>query len=278
MSFGAITSWEPLALAPAGRDEHMFPTLTSAEIVRLHRFGTARRYADGEFLIESGRPRAGMLLLLSGRVAVTARDGLGGVSPIVDLGPGQFLAELGSLANTSVSLVDGRALESVDALVILPGALRALLIAEANLGERIMRALLLRRQTLIAAGSGALLVGSTTSADTVRLEGFLTRNGYPHRLLDPDTDPLARDMVALHMPATSALPLVVCPNGSLLPNPHNNELARELGIVSDTSKDSADDVVYDVAVVGSGPAGMAAAVYDASEGLSGSPPGSLDRS
>ena len=267
-SFGAITTWAPLALAPAARREEMFLTLTSVEIARLQRFGVVRRYADGEALVESGKPRAGMFVLLSGRLAVTARDGLGGVSPIVELGPGQFLAELGSLANTSIALVDGRAMGSVDALLILPERLRGLLVAEADLGERVMHALMLRRDSLIEAGVGALLVGPPTSMDTARLERFLTRNGYPHRLLDPDTEPLARTIIAGQMPAASELPLVLCPDGSLLLNPRDNELARVLGIDGDVSTQTADDVLYDVAVVGSGPAGMATAVYAASEGLS----------
>lgn len=265
---GTNATWAPFALAPVARREEMFPTLASAEVARLHRFGVARRYADGEALIESGKPRAGMLVLLSGRVAVSARDGLGDISPIVELGPGQFLAELASLTNTSIALVDGRAMGSVDALLIPPEGLRGLLVAEADLGERVMRVLMLRRDSLIEAGVGALLVGPTTSTDIARLERFLVRNGYPHRLVDPDTDPLARAIIAGQMPSLSELPLVVCPDGSVLPNPRDSELAQVLGIVGDVSMQAAEGVLYDVAVVGSGPAGMATAVYAASEGLS----------
>ena len=136
-------------------------------------------------LFETGKPGPGMFVVLSGHVAITQRDGLGHVTPVIDQGPGQFLAEIGQLSGR-VALVDGHAEGDVETLLIPPERLRALLVAEADLGERIMRALILRRVSLIQGGvGGPVLIGPSNSVGVVRLQGFLTRNGYPHHLLDP---------------------------------------------------------------------------------------------
>ena len=246
------------------RYEQTFPTLTSDEIARMRRFGEVRHFKDGEALFETGKVGPGMFVLLSGGVAITRRDGLGHVTPIIDHGPGQFLAELGQLSG-KVALVDGHAEGEVETLLIPPERLRALLIAEADLGERIMRALILRRVSLIRGGAGGpLLIGLPNSAGVVRLQGFLTRNGYPHQLLDPAADSEAAALSARYSPTESDWPLVVTPDGSVLRNPREAELARAMGMIRALPKDK----VYDVAVVGSGPAGLSTAVYAASEGLS----------
>ena len=128
-----------------------------------------------------------MFVVLKGHVAITQRDGLGHVTPLIDQGPGQFLAELGQLSGRP-ALVDGRAEGDVETLLMPPERLRALLVAEAELGERIMRALILRRVSLIAGRrrrTGA--DRSVAFGGVVRLQGFLTRNGHPHHLLDPET-------------------------------------------------------------------------------------------
>jgi thioredoxin reductase (NADPH) len=246
------------------RYEQTFPTLTSDEIARMRRFGEVRHFKDGEALFETGKVGPGMFVLLSGGVAITRRDGLGHVTPIIDHGPGQFLAELGQLSG-KVALVDGHAEGEVETLLIPPERLRALLIAEADLGERIMRALILRRVSLIRGGAGGpLLIGLPNSAGVVRLQGFLTRNGYPHQLLDPVADSEAAALSARYSPTDSDWPLVVAPDGNVLRNPREAELARAMGMIRALPKDK----VYDVAVVGSGPAGLSTAVYAASEGLS----------
>jgi thioredoxin reductase (NADPH) len=163
------------------------------------------------------------------------------------------------------ALVDGHAEGDVEALVIEPGDLRRLLVAEAELGERIMRALILRRVGLIETGaSGPVLIGVAGTPDVVRLQGFLSRSGYPHHLLDPASDPEAGELVARYAPGARELPLVVGADGSVLRNPSDGEMARVLGMVRRLTADK----VYDVAIVGSGPAGLATAVYAASEGLS----------
>jgi thioredoxin reductase (NADPH) len=246
------------------RYEQTFPTLTADEIVRIRRFGEVRNFNDGEALFETGKVGPGMFVLLSGHVEITRRDGLGRVTPIIEHGPGQFLAELGQLSGRN-ALVDGNADGEVETLLIPPERLRALLIAEADLGERIMRALILRRVSLIRGGAGGpVLIGQSNSAGVVRLQGFLTRNGYPHQLLDPVTDGEAAAFIARHSPMESDFPLVVTTDGTVLRNPRESELARAMGMVRALQKDK----VYDVAVVGSGPAGLSTAVYAASEGLS----------
>ncbi|MGQ0684431.1 FAD-dependent oxidoreductase, partial [Bradyrhizobium sp.] len=246
------------------RYEQTFPVLTVQEIERMRRFGEVRRYGHGELLFESGKPGPGMFVVLKGTVAVTHRDGLGNVTPIVDQGEGQFLAEIGQLSGR-VALVDGHAEGEVETLLIAPERLRALLVAEADLGERIMRALILRRVSLIQGGvGGPVLIGSEALGDMARLQNFLARNGQPHHVLDPAADKDAADLVARYAAARSDLPLVVCPDGSVLKNPSEVSLGMALGMISV----QAHDRLYDVAVVGGGPAGLATAVYAASEGLS----------
>jgi len=248
-----------------GRSDEAFPTLTDPQIARIRRFGTARRFADGEFLFEAGKPRLGMFIVLSGHVAITARDGLGRVTPVVDQGPGQFIAEIGTLADDATSLTDGRAEGDVEALLIPPDKIRALIVEEAQLGERIMRALILRRVAILEFGAaGPVLIGAAASRDVVRLEEFLRRNGHPHRLLDPDLDSAAAEVVARVSPASSELPLVICPSGDILRNPSESALAHALGLLGDRLVRSA----YDVAIIGCGPAGLSTAVYGASDGLS----------
>src|SRR5258707_8174960 len=252
------------ALASAfPRREQTFPALTLEEIAQMRRFGEVRHYKDGERLFETGKPGSGMFVILSGHVAITQRDGLGHVTPVIEQGPGQFLAEIGALSGR-VALVDGHAEGDVETLLIPPERLRALLVAEADLGERIMRALILRRVNLIQGGvGGPVLIGPSDSSGVIRLQGFLTRNGFPHHLLDPERDHDAAELIARYSPSPSDWPLVVPADGTVLRNPSETELARALGMIG-----PAGNKIYDVAIVGCGPAGLATAVYAASEGLS----------
>src|SRR5437867_6254676 len=143
--------------------ELMFPKLSAGEIDRLRRFGTVRRYAAGELLFATGDISPGMFVILSGSVAVSGREGLGHVFPIIELGLGGFLAEAGQLSGRP-TLVDARAVSALEALLIPTDRLRTVLIAEAELGERIMRALLLRRVGLIETGAGGpVLIGPAMS-------------------------------------------------------------------------------------------------------------------
>lgn len=259
----AITQPTPSAASLIPRYAEIFPTLDAATIQRLRRFGTQRVFKDGEPLYKTGDRGPGMFVLLSGEVTITQRDGLGRITPVANQGPGQFLAEVGQLSD-SPALVDAHAEGDVEALHITPERLRALLVSEAELGERIMRALILRRVALIeGAVGGPVLIGADHSPDMLRLVNFLSRNSLPYHVLDSDK-PGARCLIARHVDSPADLPLVVCPDGSVLKNPGESDLARQLGTIGAAHKQS----IYDVAVVGSGPAGLATAVYAASEGLS----------
>jgi thioredoxin reductase (NADPH) len=245
------------------RGHQMFPTLAPPEIERLRRFGELRRYPAGAYLARAGEVAPGMFIVLSGEVLIREPDD--GGAPIVTHGPGSFMGELAQLSGRP-SLVDGIALGDVESLVVASQRLRSLLVEEAELGERIMRGFILRRVGLIERGAGGpVIVGRAGHADVLRLENFLARNGHPRQRLDPDADADARALLDKFQIAPHELPIVICPRtGKFLRNPSEIELARCLGLVSAIDAER----VYDAAIVGAGPAGLAAAVYAASEGLS----------
>ncbi|HEY2254869.1 MAG TPA: FAD-dependent oxidoreductase [Variovorax sp.] len=242
------------------RSHQMFPVLSASDIDRIRRFGSVRHFAEGDCLFRAGEPGPGMFVVLEGVVALSQRDGLGHVVPIARQGPGQFLAEVAQLSGRP-ALVDGHAENEVQALLVAPERLRALIIAEADLGERLVRAMILRRVALIESGaSGPVLIGQPESAAVLHLQNFLRRNGYPHHVVDATQD---SDAAALLEQYGESELLVVCPDGTVLPNPSAQALARCLGMVDSIAHDD----LFDVLVVGAGPAGLATAVYAASEGL-----------
>jgi len=246
------------------RSAQMFFALEPAEIERVRRFGTCRTYAAGEALANVGQVAQGVTIIISGEVDVSQRMQSGGNRLIVTHRPGSFMGELAQLSGRP-ALIDAYAKTPVHALIIPTDRLRALLIAEADLGERIMRALILRRVGLIETGGGGpVIVGRAGNGDVLRLANFLRRNGHPHQSLDPETDEEAGALVEKFHLDPARLPIVVCPSGQLLHNPSEIELARCIGLVGPIDPNK----VYDVAVVGAGPAGLATAVYAASEGLS----------
>jgi thioredoxin reductase (NADPH) len=246
----------------AGRREQMFPVLGEDDLARAARFGSARQYAAGDYLFRAGQPGPGMFILLRGIVAISQRDGLGHVAPIVREGPGSFLAEVGQLSGAP-ALVDGVAEEPVEAILVPPPQLRALLTAEADLGERITRALILRRVALIERGaSGAVLIGDAQAPHLVRLEHFLRRNGQPYHVISPRDDASACALASRYANRPHEM-LAVCPDGSILVDPDEHDLARCLGLLDPAEQHQ----LFDVAIIGAGPAGLATAVYAASEGL-----------
>ncbi|HWK64016.1 MAG TPA: FAD-dependent oxidoreductase [Rhizobiaceae bacterium] len=254
-------SADPTVIA---RRDQMFPLLASADIDRMRRFGEACTYVSGQIIVKAGDVAPGLIVVLSGQVEVTQDRGDDGNETIVTHGPGNFVGELAQLS-ARPSLVNAQATEPVEAFVIPSQRLRDLMVQEASLGERIMRALILRRVGLLESGaSGPIIIGHLGSGDVLRLQNFLSRSGQPHRALDSDSDPCARTLIERFHVDPHHLPIVLCPNGKLLRNPGENELARGIGLVRpiDAAK------LYDVAIVGAGPAGLAAAVYAASEGLS----------
>src|SRR5260370_21509130 len=246
------------------RREQMFPTLQPFEIERVRRFGEVRSFEVGDPLAKVGEVARGLSIILAGRVEVTWYDQSGHRASIVTHGAGEFLGELAQLAGRP-ALVDACARETVEALIIPPDRLRALLVAEAELGEGIMRARILRRVGLLETGAGGpVIVGRAENSDVLRLQGFLRSNASPRQRLDPETDPEAKALIERFHVDPGQLPIVLCPGGQLLRNPGEIELARCLGLVGPIDPKR----LYDVVVVGAGPAGLAAAVYAGSEGLS----------
>jgi thioredoxin reductase (NADPH) len=265
--------------ALTSRFQQMFPVLSQAEIDRVRRFGEVKRFAAGEYLFQSGEAVSGMHVILSGRIAIVPRDGLGQVVPVaafaqligapveemMEVVPGEVIAEIGQLSGRpDLSVLDARAVVDVEAIVVPPDALRALLIAEAELGERILRALILRRVALIELGfGGPVIVGAVTSPDVTRLSHFLERNSIPFRVVDPAEDQGASALLSRFAAKTDELPIAVLPDGTMLKNPTKQELALALGLIATSFQRDP----YDVVIVGAGPAGLATAVYAASEGL-----------
>jgi thioredoxin reductase (NADPH) len=246
------------------RRDQMFPVLAPPEIERVRRFGVVRTHGAGDVLIKVGEAGHGLAIILSGEVDVTRFHESGSGELIVTHHPGGFMGELAQLAGRP-ALVYAYARGPVEALLIPPDRLRALLIAEADLGEKIMRALILRRVGLLETGvGGPIIIGRADNGDVLRLENFLARNAHPHVRLDPDTDLEAKALIERFHIDPGQLPVVLCPTGALLRNPGEVELARCIGLVGTIDPNR----LYDVAIVGAGPAGLAAAVYAASEGLS----------
>jgi thioredoxin reductase (NADPH) len=246
------------------RYDQVYPKLDSLEIERVRRFGKAHSFTAGASVVTSGKVAPGLTVILTGKVAVTEHGYFDNSKPIFIHGPGNFMGELAQLAGRP-ALVDAVAQEPVEALIIPPEQLRALMIAEAEIGERIMRALILRRIAILEAGTGGpIILGRAENGDVLRLQGFLRRNGHPQQLLNPENDSAAKALIERFHVDPGQLPIVLCPGGQLLRNPGEEELARCLGLVRPIDPDR----LYDVAIVGAGPAGLAAAVYAASEGLS----------
>jgi thioredoxin reductase (NADPH) len=246
------------------RYDQMFPVLAGSAIARLRRFGQVQTFKSGDRVMIAGERSPGMIVILTGEILVTHHHGPGEDRPIVTLGPGAFMGELAQLSGRP-ALVDARATGSVEALVIPEQKLRELLIEEMQLGEQIMRALILRRVALIEGRvGGPVIFGRAHQSDVLRLQGFLSRNGHPHSVFDPESDADGKALIDRFRIDATRLPIVLCPNGQVLHNPTEAELARALGMVKalDPAK------LYDVAIIGAGPAGLAAAVYAASEGLS----------
>src|SRR5262245_41103713 len=222
----------------------MFPVLSEAEIERVHRFGEVRRFSAGQLLFHAGEAVPGMYVILAGRIAIEPRDALGQTVPVAafaelmgapieemaEVVPGEVIADLGQLSGRpDLSVLDARAVGDVEAIVVPPDALRALLVAEAELGERILRALILRRVALIEIGfGGPVLVGDLKSPDVTRLSHFLERNAIPFRVVDPGEDRDASSLLERFAPKPEELPIVVLSDGAVLKNPTKHELARAL--------------------------------------------------
>ena len=247
------------------RREQMFPVLSAAQIGLARRFASAppRRFAANEPMFAPGQPDVPAYLVTQGEVIVTGGEQAGGPTLNVHHGAGQITGEISQLAGRP-SLAAGTAGPAgCEVLAFDAPHLRAMLIGSAELGELLMRALILRRTVMIAeGGAGSVLLGRPGAPALSRLEGFLSRNGHPYTVVDAAADHAALlNRLGLH---EDDLPVVICPNGKVLRHPGEAELAACVGITPQLDPAR----VYDVVIVGAGPAGLATAVYAASEGLS----------
>ena len=247
------------------RREQMFPVLNPQQLAIARRFGgEPRRFKPHETVFRLGEVGAPAYLVLSGSIEVARHEGLSRKSVITTHGPGELTGEISQLAG-GPSLAEGSAgADGAEAVPFDSTRLRALVIATAEVGEAIMRALILRRAFLIETGAGLVLVGAGDTPEDLRLQNFLRRNAVPYTMLDPQEDRDAASLIERLGISDAELPLAVCPDGTMLRNPHEKALAQCLGLLPSFLADRS----YDVAIVGAGPAGLATAVYAASEGLS----------
>jgi thioredoxin reductase (NADPH) len=249
------------------RREQIFPVLSAAQIESIRRFasGGPRDFAPGETVHQIGDREAPAWLVLRGSIEITLRDALGHESGLLHFDVGQFTGEMSSLAGKR-ALTAGRVGKQGCTAIPFDGPhLRALMVGSAEIGEIFMRAFILRRVALIQeGGAGSVLVGRGNDPELMRLQNFLSRNGYPHTTLDATSDEEGRAVVERFGVQPGELPLMVCPDGTLLKRPTDTQAGLCLGITPDLEPDA----VHDVVVVGAGPAGLATAVYAASEGLS----------
>ena len=244
------------------RWEQAFPRLTLAQIARLEAHGKRVGTRKGQILAEPGERHRTMLVVLSGSVEIV-RPGLAGEELIVVHMPGQFSGEMSTLRGAA-SVVRARVREEGEVLAIDSEHLRAIVQTDAELSEILMRAFILRRVGLIASRSGdVILIGSSHSAGTLRLQQFLTRNAFPYVSIDVERDPSAQALLDRFHVSADDIPVVLCRGETMLKNPSNGELAACLGMNPQID----DAKVRDLVVIGAGPAGLAAAVYGASEGL-----------
>ena len=253
----------PLApLNSESRLDQIFPTLNPDQVTRLSGHGTKRRLAPGDVVYQPGADEVPFVVVIAGQLQMIRPSGTGDTA-ITMLSPGQFTGEANMLAGHR-PMVRVLATQATEILQLTRAQLLAIVQTDAELSEILMRAFILRRAELIARGFGdAVLVGSLHSSGAVRIKEFLTRNGHPYAYVDLDRDPGVQELLDGFGVAVEDVPVVICRGDIVLRNPTNQQIAECLGL-----NDAIDQTrVRDVVVVGAGPAGLAAAVYGASEGL-----------
>ena len=245
-----------------GRREQMFPQLTPAQVGRISGVGERRRVRSGEVLFELGEQNTRFFVVIEGAIEIV-RPIDGREERITVHGPGEFTGEINMLSARR-TLVCGRALGDGSIVVVDREHLRVLVQRDFELSEILMRAFILRRVALIAHGDiGLILIGSRHSASTLRIREFLSRNGQPFTYQEVESDPGVQALLDRFQVGVEDVPVVVCESGQVLRNPAIEALAAGLGLSPKLDAATTRDVV----IVGAGPAGLAAAVYAASEGL-----------
>ena len=248
------------------RREQLFPILNEAQIGIASRFadGPSRRYAPHARLYAIGERNAPVFVVVAGDVLIQQRHRGGEQALIVLLGPGSIVGEVSQLGGRA-AVAEGVAGDSGCEVLSFDGNhLRSLIMGSAEIGEILIRAFILRRAALIRGGAGAVLAGRPGDPAMLRLEGFMSRNGQPYALIDASDSrdgQLLVDRFGLH---ARDMPIILCPDGTLLRRPSEAEVGHCLGITPDMDPSR----IYDVAIVGAGPAGLASATCAASEGLS----------
>ena len=240
----------------------MFPTLTPAQIARIASHSVLRPIAAGEILIEAGDPVVPFFVVTRGTIEIVRPSGLGDTLVAVH-GPGRFTGEANLIVGRR-SLTRARVTESGEVIELTRDQLLALVQTDAEISEILMRAFIYRRLELVAQGIGdVMLIGSMHSAATLRVREFLTRNGHPFSYVDLDRDQDVQTLLDRFHVATDDIPVLICRGDAVLRHPSNEEIAKCLGFNQSIDRTHLRDVV----IVGAGPAGLAAAVYGASEGL-----------
>ena len=252
----------PSPLTLSSGVERMFPTLTPAQVKRIAAHGKQRSIRSGEVLIEAGARVVPFFVVTAGRVEVVRPSGSTETLVAVH-GPGQFTGEVNMLSGRP-ALLRSRASESGEVIEMNHEQLLTLVQTDSELSELIMRAFILRRVELIARGFGnVVLLGSNHCAGTLRVKEFLTRNGHPYSYIDLDRDAGVQDLLDRFQVTAADVPVLICRGEVVLRNPTNQQIAGCLGF-----NEAIDETqIRDVVIVGAGPAGLAAAVYAASEGL-----------
>jgi thioredoxin reductase (NADPH) len=246
----------------AGRAPQAFPVLTSAQLARIESHGKRVKTQRGEILVEPGERQSNLFVVLAGSVEVV-RPGMAGEELVALHRAGQFSGEMNTLRGVG-SLSRVRVREDGEILTVGIEELRAIVQNDAELSELFMRAFILRRVGLVATQNGdVVVIGSSHSADTLRLQQFLTRNAYPYQNLDVDKDPSVHALLERFHVGVEDIPVVLCRGETVLKNPSNADFAACVGM----NPQFDDGAVHDLVVIGAGPAGLAAAVYGASEGL-----------
>ena len=247
---------------PGSSPDEMFPVLTGEQQARLRQHGHIRRVSSGELLVEFNQQPTSIFVVIDGKLeALRVADEREVVFALV--GPGMFTGELNLLSGRR-ALVRIRAAEASELIEIEREAMLGLVQTDSELSDLFLRAYILRRVEMIAREVGDLvLIGSSHSLDTFRIKEFLTRNYQPYSYVDLDREEDVQELMDRFHVAISELPVLICRRSVVLRNPANREIADCLGL----NEAIDDEHVRDMIVVGAGPAGLAAAVYGASEGL-----------
>jgi thioredoxin reductase (NADPH) len=251
-------------LVPSALDSktQMFPVLTPAQIDRIRPLGKVRQVKEGEILFKPGDSGIPFFVVLSGGMHIV-QPTLDGERQVATHGPGEFTGEMGMIS-AQRALVRGRITEAGELLEVSSDDMRTLVARDAELSEILMRAFILRRLALIQLGNASLiLMGSRHSSRTLELREFLSRVGYPYNYVDLDTDADSEDLLDRFHVKASEVPVVICSAQNVMRSPTIQQLANCLGFNASIDGDEIRDVI----IIGAGPAGLAAAVYGASEGL-----------